>query len=84
MEAYAGSYQYQLTDDARKLLIEMLNVETINGNGRFATNLVDEMIQAQAMRLMSREQDQDLAAKALFLEEEDIRNAIQKVTNMRG
>jgi hypothetical protein len=42
------------------------------------------MIQAQAMRLMSREQDQDLAAKALFLEEEDIRNAIQKVTNMRG
>jgi hypothetical protein len=62
----------------------MLNVETISGNGRFATNLVDEMIQAQAMRLMSSEKDPDLVAKALFLEEEDIRNAIQKVTNMRG
>jgi SpoVK/Ycf46/Vps4 family AAA+-type ATPase len=84
MEAYAGSYQYQLTDDARKLLIEMINVEAISGNGRFATNLVDEMIQAQAMRLMSSEQDPDLVAKALFLEEEDISNAIQKVTNMRG
>jgi SpoVK/Ycf46/Vps4 family AAA+-type ATPase len=84
MEAYAGSYQYQLTDDARKLLIEMINVEAISGNGRFATNLVDEMIQAQAMRLMSSEKDPDLVAKALFLEEEDIRNSIQKVTNMRG
>lgn len=84
MEAYAGSYQYKLTDGARKLLIEMLQDESITGNGRFATNLVDEMIQAQAMRLMSSEQDPDLVAKALFLEEEDIRNAIQKVTNMRG
>ncbi|MEH7336632.1 AAA family ATPase [Neobacillus drentensis] len=77
MEAYAGRFQYQLTKEASTLLHETLEAETFKGNGRFATNLVDEIIQAQAARLMTG-QETNLLEMSLFLEMDDVINALMK------
>jgi SpoVK/Ycf46/Vps4 family AAA+-type ATPase len=79
MATYAKSFQYYLTEDANKQLIETIETEDSRGNGRFATNVVDEMIQAQSSRLMSLEQDQELIEKSMFLEAEDVNVALSKI-----
>jgi SpoVK/Ycf46/Vps4 family AAA+-type ATPase len=79
IKAYAGRFQYQLTDPAMNMLYETLKEQTFNGNGRFATNLVDEMIQAQAMRLMDENIEDQLLEKANFLEVDDIEKALNKL-----
>ncbi|MDQ0200023.1 AAA family ATPase [Neobacillus ginsengisoli] len=80
MDAYAQSFLYQLTEAARSLLQETMEELLFNGNGRFATNLVDEMIQAQAMRLMTGEEPDDhLVAKSIYIEEEDVKKALDKL-----
>ncbi|MDR6123294.1 SpoVK/Ycf46/Vps4 family AAA+-type ATPase [Bacillus sp. SLBN-46] len=79
MATYAESFQYHLTEDAKKRLIEAIETEDSRGNGRFATNVVDEMIQAQASRLMKLEQDNELIEKSMFLEAEDVKVAIGKI-----
>jgi SpoVK/Ycf46/Vps4 family AAA+-type ATPase len=79
MAAYAKSFQYQLTEDAKKILLHKIEEESFRGNGRFATNMVDEMIQAQASRLMEAEDDDDLFEKSLLLEEEDVLTAMSKM-----
>jgi SpoVK/Ycf46/Vps4 family AAA+-type ATPase len=78
MVVYAESFQYQLTEEAKALLLQTMNEESYKGNGRFATNLVDEMIQAQASRLMESEEDEHLFEKSLLLEVEDVLMAISK------
>ncbi|WP_223590894.1 AAA family ATPase [Neobacillus bataviensis] len=77
MEAYAGRFQYQLTKEASTLLRESFEAETFKGNGRFATNLVDEIIQAQAARLMTG-QETNLLEMSLFLDMDDVINALMK------
>jgi SpoVK/Ycf46/Vps4 family AAA+-type ATPase len=79
MATYAESFQYHLTEDAKKRLIEAIETEDSRGNGRFATNVVDEMIQAQASRLMKLEQDKELIEKSMFLEAEDVKVALGKL-----
>jgi SpoVK/Ycf46/Vps4 family AAA+-type ATPase len=79
MATYAESFQYHLTEDAKKRLIEAIETEDSRGNGRFATNVVDEMIQAQASRLMKLEQDKELIEKSMFLEAEDVNLALGKI-----
>lgn len=79
MGVYAESFQYQLSDDAKQLLLSKMNEESFKGNGRFATNFVDEMIQAQASRLMEAEEEDDLFEKSLLLEVEDVLKAISKM-----
>jgi SpoVK/Ycf46/Vps4 family AAA+-type ATPase len=79
IETYAGRFQYKLTDEARNFVRENIEKEDFKGNGRFATNLVDEMIQAQAMRLIGEEMEDELLEKALFLEVEDIEIALNKM-----
>jgi SpoVK/Ycf46/Vps4 family AAA+-type ATPase len=79
MVAYAESFQYQLKVEAKNLLMQKMDAETYKGNGRFATNLVDEMIQAQASRLMDVEEDENLYEKSMFLEEEDVKKALSKM-----
>jgi SpoVK/Ycf46/Vps4 family AAA+-type ATPase len=81
IQSYAGRFQYQLTESALTMLFETLREQTFNGNGRFATNLVDETIQAQAMRLMNENSDERLLEKANYLEGEDIENALNKIRN---
>ncbi|MEH7745577.1 AAA family ATPase, partial [Neobacillus drentensis] len=79
MTVYADSYQYQLSSDAKQLLLSKMDQESFKGNGRFATNMVDEMIQAQASRLMEVEDEEDLFEKSLLLEVEDVIKAINKM-----
>ncbi|MEH7436787.1 AAA family ATPase [Neobacillus drentensis] len=79
MATYAERFQYHLTEDAKKRLIEAIETEDSRGNGRFATNVVDEMIQAQASRLMNVEKEKELIEKSMFLEAEDVRVALGKI-----
>lgn len=79
MEAYAEGFQYQLTLAAKKQLTEMMEHKVFKANGRFATNLIDEMIQAQAMRLVALENEEELLEKAIYLEEEDVVKSLNKL-----
>nr|WP_263326686.1 AAA family ATPase [Neobacillus sp. Marseille-Q6967] len=79
METYAESFQYQLAEEAKTELKEILDHKTFKGNGRFATNLVDEMIQVQALRLAEEEDEETLLQKALYLEKVDVENALRKI-----
>jgi len=80
MTNYAGKFQYQLTNEARDLLLQTLETESFKGNGRFAANLVDDMIQAQALRLMDSESVEGLLEKAAYLEVEDVEKALAKAS----
>ncbi|MGG1397081.1 AAA family ATPase [Bacillus salipaludis] len=79
MEAYAEGFQYQIISEARELLKDTLDAKKFNGNGRFATNLVDEMIQAQALRLMKEQLAEELAAQVNFITPEDVMVALKKI-----
>jgi SpoVK/Ycf46/Vps4 family AAA+-type ATPase len=76
---YAEKYQYQMTDQAAAYLAEELSETEISGNGRFATNLVDEAIQAQAFRLMGTGERENLDEAALYLDKNDFEAALNKV-----
>ena len=52
MKRYAAQYEYSLSEEASVYLQDMLCREPAEGNGRFAANLVDELIQIQAVRLL--------------------------------
>lgn len=79
IETYAERFQYKLTEEARSFVSENIEIEDFKGNGRFATNLVDEMIQAQAMRLIGVELEEVLLEKATSLEVEDAEIALNKM-----
>ncbi|WML39850.1 AAA family ATPase [Neobacillus sp. OS1-2] len=79
MLAYAESFKYQVTDEAKNLLLLSMGADVFKGNGRFATNMVDEMIQAQALRLMEWEEDESLFEKSMFLEVDDVKKALTKL-----
>lgn len=78
MDHYGSQYQYRLTSQAKKHLRDSLNKININGNGRFATNLMDEAIQAQALRLMD-ENTLSIVEQATEIKEEDIEKALIKL-----
>lgn len=78
IETYVESFQYQISEGARALLKQSIANHTFKGNGRFATNLADEMIQAQAMRLMGEAGEEDLLEKAIHIESEDVEKALIK------
>jgi SpoVK/Ycf46/Vps4 family AAA+-type ATPase len=79
METYVKGFHYQLTSGAKEFLLTSLNEYAVLGNGRFATNLADEMIQAQAMRVMEDDRQDQLLEKAIYLEREDIEKALKKL-----
>ncbi|KLT16041.1 stage V sporulation protein K [Neobacillus vireti] len=79
MSSHAESYQYQITEEAGNWLLQTLEETVFKGNGRFATNLVDEMIQAQASRLMAVEGDEHLFESSMFLDVEDVKTALNKM-----
>ncbi|WP_373889926.1 AAA family ATPase [Neobacillus cucumis] len=80
MSNYAEKYQYVLTENAKNLLLQTMEDESFKGNGRFATNLVDEMIQAQALRLMEEEEEDGLLEKAMLLEVEDVEKVLGRTS----
>lgn len=79
MSSYLMRFQYRMTDKAVTFLEQVLKEHRFNGNGRFAVNLADEMIQAQAMRLMEEASHEDLQEKAACLEAEDVEQAWTKI-----
>lgn len=79
MAAYAGRFHYQITKNARLLLLQTIEKEHFNGNGRFATNLVDEMIQAQALRLMNGGLQEEMVEESFFIKEDDVLKALDKI-----
>lgn len=81
MELYASRYQYELTDGAKNYLEETLTHTKINGNGRFATNVIDEAIQAQALRLIDMGGPlMDVMDQSSKITEVDIEGAIRKIS----
>lgn len=76
---YAAHYQYKLTSEALTFLKESLAKLTINGNGRFATNVTDEAIQFQAIRLMQDENEASRLENVNYLEKTDFEAAIFRI-----
>jgi SpoVK/Ycf46/Vps4 family AAA+-type ATPase len=76
METYGSRYEYHLSEEAKSYLQVILKKIPISGNGRFATNLMDEAIQAQALRLVETGPD---IKPEVFLEKADIEKALQKM-----
>ncbi|WP_181348552.1 AAA family ATPase [Thalassobacillus sp. CUG 92003] len=56
---HATRYGYWLGEESQQFLTERFEMNAIAGNGRFVTNLVNEAVQYQALRLME-EQGEDL------------------------
>lgn len=59
MKNYLHSYQYRLDPEAEEYLKIRLEEMKIDGNGRFAINLVDHAIQYQAQRLLATSEHED-------------------------
>ncbi|MDQ0268616.1 AAA family ATPase [Cytobacillus purgationiresistens] len=53
LENYIANYQFKLDDSAKGYLQNTLKHEATNGNGRYAKNLADHVIQVQARRLLN-------------------------------
>jgi len=59
MQLYAEKFDYTLSEKAIAYLLEALSAIPTQGNGRFATNLMDEAVQLQALRIMDEEIDKE-------------------------
>lgn len=79
MEHYGSHYQYQLTQKAKDFLTTELEQIKISGNGRFATNLMDEAIQVQALRLMDENNPGITLEEAMEIHKIDIEKALIKL-----
>ena len=78
MKRYAGQYEYSISEEAAVYLQNMLCTEPAEGNGRFAANLVDELIQVQAVRLL--EEGEGMEGLSV-LNENDAKKALHKLRN---
>lgn len=76
---YALYFQYQISPEAQAYLKKTLSKMTINGNGRFATNVTDEAIQSQALRLMTEEKESNPFENVNYLEKVDFETAISRI-----
>ncbi|PAE26474.1 AAA family ATPase [Bacillus sp. 7894-2] len=76
--SYAGKYEYTLTEEAKDYLNHTLSKIVVNGNGRFAANLADEAIQAQAMRIVSALAED--IEQVSILEKPDFEIALNKIS----
>ncbi|MBG9588861.1 AAA family ATPase [Cytobacillus firmus] len=76
--SYAGKYEYTLTEEAKDYLNYTLSKIEVNGNGRFAANLADEAIQAQAMRIVSALAED--IEQVSILEKPDFEIALNKIS----
>ncbi len=78
MEGYAAKYDYHLESTAKLALQNRLASFHSNGNGRFATNLVDEAVQMQALRIMEADNDN---LDYSILTEADMLHALDSFSN---
>jgi SpoVK/Ycf46/Vps4 family AAA+-type ATPase len=78
VKSYGKQFNFHLTEEAEQLLMTLLENTIVDGNGRFATNLMNEAIQAQALRLMNRLTD-SILEHASIIEKADIESAFNKL-----
>ncbi|MBM7691386.1 SpoVK/Ycf46/Vps4 family AAA+-type ATPase [Peribacillus deserti] len=76
--AYAESFQYELSTDAREYLTSFLHTHKVQGNARFATNLIDEVIQIHAYRVMSLEDPDSINPELGKLHKEDFIKTLER------
>ena len=80
MKLYSKQFDFYLTQEAEDFTVTKLGETPVEGNGRFATNLVNEAIQAQAQRLMGK--NEPISSKeATIIEKNDIEIALKKMAN---
>ena len=80
MKLYSKQFDFYLTQEAEDFTVTRLGETPVEGNGRFATNLVNEAIQAQAQRLMGK--NEPISSKeAMIIEKNDIEIALEKMAN---
>ncbi|WP_428908460.1 AAA family ATPase [Niallia sp. Krafla_26] len=80
MKSYGEQFDFHLTTEAQDWIISYLSDKPVAGNGRFATNLMNEAIQVQAQRLMAEEKP--LSPKEVtIIERIDIEIAFNKIVN---
>ena len=80
MKLYSKQFDFYLTQEAEDFTVTKLGETPVEGNGRFATNLVNEAIQAQAQRLMERMRPIS-SKEAMIIEKNDIEIALKKMVN---
>ena len=78
MKLYGKQFDFHLTEEAKEFTLTNLAVTPMKGNGRFATNLMNEAIQAQAQRLMGKNEPIS-SAEAIIIEKSDIEIAFKKM-----
>lgn len=76
MQMYAAKYDYSISEEAISVLKNQLSTVLTDGNGRFATNIIDEAVQLQALRL-SEQLEQGKEVDVSTLSAEDINNVLQ-------
>lgn len=74
MKNYIEKYQYELSEEAESYVLEEITALQPKGNGRFAANLADEAIQAQAVRVLANETP---VKGVSMIEKEDFAKALQ-------
>lgn len=79
MELYGANYQYALSLDAQNYLKNELSKMPIDGNGRFATNFMDEVIQAQALRLIESGEIENVMHEATMIQQIDVERSLNKL-----
>ena len=79
VESYGKQFQFQLTEEAQHYVLSRLEYKTFDGNGRFATNLMNEAIQAQSLRLMSDMSTLSILNQASIIEKADMELAFNKL-----
>lgn len=79
MKHYSTRYKFELTEECEEFILEKLQNSSINGNGRFATNLIDEAIQFQALRLINEVDATNLLEESAYIRLEDIEKAMERI-----
>ncbi|WP_233522977.1 AAA family ATPase [Peribacillus saganii] len=79
MERYGESYQYSLDGEAKAWLKAYLEKQRVKGNGRYATNVINEAIQHQAFRLMEHTTEMLNDIDLFEIQMEDVQAAVEKL-----
>lgn len=80
IKLYGEKFHFYLTKEAEEWIITRLNKKPVEGNGRFATNLINEAIQVQAQRLMI-DHSKITPNEVTIINKEDIETAFNKIGN---
>ncbi|SDL70937.1 AAA family ATPase [Sediminibacillus halophilus] len=80
-KSHLEEYHYQLDEEADHYLNEQYQEHEIDGNARFAVNLVDEAVQFQALRII--EEQQSTAEVNQLLTKEDFAQAWSTIRGKR-